>query len=434
MIKLNPISFFILIITFSLITGCNDGSKGSRKSKKEPKQENIIRDDSLSGNNETLNIKKVTFFLENSGSMFGYVSSANDFKTSVVKLAYLPEFDYAVKNFYFVNGTDNPYANSSISVNYVGDDPEVLKNNLNQQSFRNYGDARYSDLTRMFEIALDSAITGGITILISDCIYDVGQESDPSTALGTETERTKKIFRSVLDSTDMQTILIKANSMFDGQYSYASKKGFTSINQNRPYYFIIFGESRILSKYFREDYIPQTIAGYEAHARFMKIDENRIPYQIVPSIDRIGQFRPDYKTMNRLVEAKQTRGEFQFAIAADLSSIPFPDLYKNSPENYYCSNPDYSVSKVERIIRKLPGVEGTHLITVYTNKNPWGKLEISLKNVIPGWVFDTNTEDEELIDENHTVGFKSLTNAISEAYAYKNYGKNLANLKIEISK
>jgi len=36
-------------------------------------------------------LEKVIFFIENSGSMFGYVNRANEFKNSLVGLAYLPE-------------------------------------------------------------------------------------------------------------------------------------------------------------------------------------------------------------------------------------------------------------------------------------------------------------------------------------------------------
>ena len=56
-----------------------------------------------------------------------------------------------------------------------GNDPEVFKNRLNQKSF-NIGDVRFSDLNRMFEIALDSAKGNQISVLVSDCVYDVGEE------------------------------------------------------------------------------------------------------------------------------------------------------------------------------------------------------------------------------------------------------------------
>jgi len=169
--------------------------------------------------NQQLLISKVTFFIENSGSMLGYVSRANDFKNALVSLSYFPEFDNSTKEFYFINGTSNTSKKSNISINLIGTDPELLKNNLNQSSFIQFGDPRYSDLARMFEKALASANGSEISILVSDCIYDVGEESDPITALKIETEKTKKVFRDRLTAENVQTIIIRNFSFLRHSYS-----------------------------------------------------------------------------------------------------------------------------------------------------------------------------------------------------------------------
>jgi hypothetical protein len=90
--------------------------------------------------------------------------------------------------------------------------------------------------------------------------------------------------------------------------------------------------------------------------------------------------------------------------------------------------------KLKKLPKKIPGVEGTHIITVFTDKNPVGNLEIVLKNLTPGWVMETDTDTEDDIDSLHTFGFKQLIDAIGEAYEYKNSGKNPATFKILISK
>jgi hypothetical protein len=52
---------------------------------------------------------------------------------------------------------------------------------------------------------------------------------------------------------------------------------------------------------------------------------------------------------------------------------------------------------------------------------------------MPGWILGTNIDEEIQIDDTHTFGFKSLIDAISEAYEYQNNGKNLATFNIVIS-
>ena len=201
------LSVFSLMILIFFSCGNRDERLGRNKNQQEFEKPTVDigkntpgYGKSFNGNNQsnTTNqqqtISKVTFFIENSGSMLGYVKKANDYKNAIVSLSYFPEFDNSKKEFYFINGTSNQSKKSNISLNLIGSDPDLLKNSLNQSSFNKNGDPRYSDLTRMFEKALSCARSGEISILVSDCIYDVGEESDPLTALKIETEKTKKVF------------------------------------------------------------------------------------------------------------------------------------------------------------------------------------------------------------------------------------------------
>jgi hypothetical protein len=366
--------------------------------------------------------------------MFGYVNQANEFKNSLVGLAYLPEFDKADKSFYFINGTTISLRNSRIYIKHVGNDPEVFKDQLNPKSF-NTGDVKFSDLNKMFEIALDSARGNQISVLVSDCIYDVGEESDPLTALRIEIQKTQQAFRNRLENEDIQTLIIKAGSAFNGLYHYASKRGSKKLeNEERPFYIIFFGKTQLLNKLLTEQNIASKIEGQHETARFYVNDEKNIPYQIVPSIDLKGEFKQDFKDKYKLINAKPLKGEFQFTFAADFSSLPFSDSYLTSIGNYDCTYSNFKVVKVVKITKKIPGVTGTHLLTVFTDKNPVGDLVIVLKNLTPYWVTETDTENEEPIDNAHTYGFRQLIDAIGKAYEYKNNGKNPATFKVAISK
>jgi len=387
----------------------------------------------------TATISKVTFFIENSGSMLGYVKKANDYKNAIVSLSYFPEFDKSKKEFYFINGTNNPSKKSNFAFSLIGSDPDLLKNNLNQNSFKQNGDSRYSDLTRMFEKALSCAKSGEISILISDCIYDVGEESNPLTALKIETEKTKKVFRDRLTTENIQTIIIKAESQFEGNYYYASKIGSQKLNQKRPYYILIFGDSKLLNKHFTEENISKKIAGYVSMARFMKIDNIKIPYQTTNQNSK-GTFRFDKMNKNKLINAEKDRNGqgFQFSIAVDYSSLPFPDIYYKSKENYTPSG-TYKIVDVYTPTKKIHDVisfNPSHLITIQTASSPYGTIELTLKYVIPSWIAETNAETESGIvgDVKHTFGFKYLTDAITEAYQYKNKEQNIATFKMEILK
>ena len=236
----------------------------------------------------------VTFFIENSGSVFGYVRNFSEYVSAISELSEKPEFvsENTIRSFNFING-------NILQIKHLGKDPILLKNNLNVTGY-NCGDILHSNLNEMFQKALDSCGDGLISILISDGIYDIGEENAPFNALVTKGKETRSKFIKRLEKGDIQTILVKLNSSFDGDYCYASKRGRIAINHKRPYYIWIFGESSLLNKYFTEEYISTKLAGYESMVRFFKLGQVHIPYQAT-SQNKLGNLKFDKRNKNILV-------------------------------------------------------------------------------------------------------------------------------------
>ncbi|HOY52720.1 MAG TPA: hypothetical protein PLX49_13150, partial [Prolixibacteraceae bacterium] len=207
-------------------------------------------------------LQKVTFYLENSQSMFGYVSGITRYVDVVAELAEKPDFvkEDIPREFFFINGT-GPV------ITPIGDDPVVLKKKLNTAGFR-CGDITRSNLNGMFQTALSNAGGGTISILISDGIYDIGDGG--MTSLVTSGKETRSQFIRRLRSANLQTLMIKLTSEFKGDYFYASRKGKVTLDSERPYYIWIFGESHLLARYFPDRYIASELTGFETLARFLK--------------------------------------------------------------------------------------------------------------------------------------------------------------------
>ncbi len=376
---------------------------------------------------------KAIFYLENSGSMFGYVNGGTDFVNVITELSEKPRFveEMTPREFFFVNG-GNP-----LSINMIGTRPSTLKENLTREGFSR-GDVSRSNLTGMFQTALSKAVNDTISILISDGIYDIGNNKDPLTALAIEGRATRSRFIERLTQGDFQTIIIKLGSRFFGDY-FPVTGGVLSLTQERPYYVWIFGDSEFLNNYFSEEYI-KSLVGYQESARFLKLSQKKIPHRIVTH-EKKGDFAFDKKNKNKLIDVKPDRkgNGFQFTIAVDYSGLPFSDSYLSSTKNYMCSNTNYIINEVSGIGNvKLFGLsfKPTHLITVYTEKSPYGQMDVSLRNNIPKWIENTNIDTENKIigDTNHTFGFKFLTDAISEAYQYKSQEANIITFSFELLK
>jgi hypothetical protein len=409
-----------LIALIFITTGCT--GKSGNLSQALPQRTSPV----LSVNE--VKLRKAIFYIENSESMFGYVSHISEYVDVLAELAEKPEFimDKIPEEFHFVNGTGP-------TVTPIGNNPAVLKNKLNKTGF-NCGDITKSNLNGMFQVALKNAVNGAITLLISDGIYDIGGAG--VTSLVTEGKGTRTQFIGRLMTGDLQTIIIKLHSQFDGDYFYASKTGKTKIQGVRPYYIWIFGDSKLLNKYFPNEYISAKLTGFENMARFIKPGTSVVPFQATAD-QSCGTFKFDRHTMNRLNDAKSDSHGlgFQFSIAVDYSKLPYPESYLTSPENYIISD-KYIIVSIRKPVAKTHSVAftPTHLITVKTMKSPAGTLNISLVNKNPGWIRSTHSDSENNIgqDKTHTYGFSYLTDGMIEAYESVAEDKSIASFLIDI--
>ena len=341
-----------IVILFGLTilsgcTGCNNRSERLNETKTKEKsnteEQNTLNNDS---DNSERKISKAVFFIENSESMFGYVSGFTEYVDVISELAEKPKFaeEKTQREFYFINGGD------ILKVTPIGNNPAVLKKKLNTTGF-NCGDKTKSNLNSMFQKALEKARKDTISILISDAIYDLGKPNAPMNALATEGRETRSRFIERLGDGDLQTIMIKLYSHFDGNY-FPVNGGRIPIKQTRPYYIWIFGETELLNRYFPEEYI-KSLKGYADMARFIKFDELNIPYQAV-SQNIIGRFKFDKISKNKLKDVKSDRNGqgFQFSFATDFSSLPYSDSYFQTTNNYSCSDDNYAVTSVTKIKKR----------------------------------------------------------------------------------
>lgn len=375
-------------------------------------------------------IAKAIFFLENSESMFGYVNGVFDYFSAVSKLSTKKEFilDSTDREYFFVNG-------DKLKLNRIANDSKLFSKKINKNDF-NIGDIGNSNLNSMLQLSMKRAANDTISILVSDGLFDVGGD-DPLGDIIKNVRNTYENFLKRLNKGDLQTIILKMSSQFDGDY-FPVSGGKIKLKQRRPYYIWIFGKNELLNKYFPNTYF-ESLDGFQNSARFIKTKELDVKYEIT-SHDMIGSFKTKSSGDNTLYDIEKYNNELQFTLAVNLSGIPFSDTYLTETKNYSINgNGNYNILKIEKANNvKLYGLnmKPTHILYLKTLKNPYGELKVSLKNSIPKWIENTHIESEDNIeeDEQHTFGFKYLTDGIFDAYNDINQGKYVASFKIEINK
>ena len=366
-------------------------------------------------------LSKVNFFIENSGSIKGFVNGSTTYIDVLTDLANHPKFiqKSTRKFYYFTSGINNPLRVLDLT-------QELRPGRFNQG---------YSDLNNLFKVALDSTNNNSISILISDGIYDMCPDPTPLNTLRTLGHGLRSIFINKIGKQNFQTLLIKFKSGFNGLYSPGNCCNSYNINEERPFYIWIFGSTEIIEDFFPDDYITN-LRGYVNSARFFRYDASNISYN--PSSHKLsGRYYPvrdDPYTLRRVRTGPS--GTFQFSIAVDFSSLPLNEDYIHDTANYSCSNA-FSVVSIDRPtdMEILTFKDVTHLIVVNKIGNPAGTLSVSILNKGYPWIETTDLENDCNIrgKEDQTFGFKILNQGIIDAYQHFNGKKEIDTFIINLN-
>jgi hypothetical protein len=393
-------------------------------------------------------ISHVTFYIENSGSMFGYVNGPTEFVEVVNKLAQYPNLILTGTGFSYnmISGKMNPIGNEPpLQIYPIGSDANILKSTLTVDGLKKPSSSK-SDLNEMFKIALKEAKSDSISIFISDGIYDVGGSSNPINALQTEVQSTTTNFIKRLQEDDIETLLVKLESDFKGSYHPANvidpRGKSETIDHKRPYYIWIFGNSDLLNEYFSEDRLVN-LNGYVDIARFRKVSKDHPSYEAI-SYNNFG-FRKDLENSKTFELYSNVTETTQFTIAVDFSKLNLPESYLVSKSNYNCSN-NYFVKEITTVEKNIgndlrPYLESlnfkpTHILTIVSNtKQPeLDNVKITLSNILPNWIEETNIDNDYPLEGNtsQTFRFSTLIKSINEAYTEVSNPKYLAQFNVTI--
>jgi hypothetical protein len=408
------LSLSALILYALLFTFCDspDRGNGAEVQALEPKDEQT----------KPIKAELVTFFIDNSGGMVGYVNDKsqgqNNFKLSISKLAQKPQFqiDLVNKKFNFVNGPNE------LVITPIGEEASTFADKLTPANF-NVGDVSGNDLNAMLQLALSHAGNDSISIFITDAIYDIQDKADPLMSLRIKSDETVNHFVKRLNDENLQTLVIKLKSHFLGIYYYGIKSGGVSISQNRPYYIFTFGSQEMLNKYLSDDFVSD-LYGYEDQVRFVLPNEYQVNYAISTTYNKSGEFLIDKNDPYKLNDISTKQGSyFQFSVGVDYSQLPVSDNYLINTRNYEVST-GFTIDKVEKVNSTMfhsissSKMNPTHLITIRADGIPRGQLTLKLKKEIPSWIEKSNVNDDSKIknDSETTFGLNYLIKGIVNAY------------------
>lgn len=372
----------------------------------------------------------INIFIENSGSMNGFINDESEFQDAIQKMMVLLKYYYDAE-FIKLN-----YINTAIHPQHV---PASVKiedfavQMLQPSLFTHKGNVGSTDLNDIVDLILNQVDENSISILISDCIYSIkGNGTTPVLLAGCKNKTMGAFLEKTKECPDLATTIVHLTSHFNGSYwdcHHPTGKASQTLNCERPYYMCVIGTNANLEN-FNEHINVDEMRGYKNKYILSCSDYSDCNYSALISSNRKSTFRIKGAMPYKVLEHARARGgQFQFAIAADLSQLPMSSTEKLDINSYDVIQGAYEVVGVHEVdpIHMHPTdkaiVESynlTHEIIVSSNQYPTDVV-IGVKKGIPQWVKDVSSTDDTSIDKDDsekmkTFGLEYFVTGISDAY------------------
>lgn len=402
--SIRKLSIFGLLISLTFVCCSNPHNPQCAKIFKNKKAEKNF------SNSHKPILDTVSVYVENSGSMDGYVNGNTEFKTDLFNILKLLGNTMAV---------DKNFINSDTIHVRISDNQ--FSNGMSISLFKKMGGNRgTSNIAELIEKIIEINKKDEVSVFVSDCVFD--PESDPDIEKRLAQQKTTiktAIKRKLQKDSEFSVMVYRLMSTFSGTY-YNKVKPHSNLKEvQRPYFIWFFGD------FYRLKKVRELLAS-DIETRTTLKNELQVMVQ-TNEIKDIPYFCPIAKCANGLgkhiEEAKEKNGKFNFIVRVDYSTLPYNEDYLMNKYNYVLpDNKNYEVSSVKKCTKGKG--KYTHELKISKTKgniknNTLIKIELKRPDV-PNWVKEYNDPrgDDILkgIGNNRTFGLKSYLDGVHEAF------------------
>ncbi len=353
----------------------------------------------------------VNVYIENSGSMNGYMCDGAELKDAV--------YSYVSTLGSYADTVKLNYINSQV-VPFKGSIKKFIEK-LNVASFKKVdGNKANSDIANMLEMILKNMGKDDISIFVSDCILDVPQGNAKDYLVNRQIDIRNALVKKLQDNKDLGVEIFRMESKFNGMLFFFG--GMVKLNNvKRPYYMWIFGGKHILAKLNKKVPFTEIKHGVKDYFAFSTFEE--VPFEVT---NQFGLVQNPCKCKT----AKN--GMYTIKIQADLSSMLQMESMISDATRYKTQNPRVHVVSIEKINESKD--KNTHVLTLNIEKGTkaCGEYVKFVRPESPYWLDDANDETGDSIMKHltQTTGIKNIILGVSDAYRDHT---ELAGMKIVIN-
>lgn len=404
-----PLSLGFILLIICTIVGCNSHrGKGTNN----PKQ----RDTATAYISPVEYNPIINVYIENSGSMDGYVKGQTEFEHIVYNyLVDLKQIRIAkALNLYYINSKILPQQ----------DDINDFIEKLEPSSFKaKGGDRGSSDIALMIKDILAEMNDSIVSIFISDCIFSPGRGKNADEYLTNQEIGIKNYIGDyIYEHPQFAVVGYRCMSQFEG-YCYDKNDSGKYYKGSRPFYIWLLGGQGALNRIrieMQKNNLPLKGAENVFVAFSGGIEMPDTCYAIKIKSGNFDLDKSDPK--HSLINLKADKGgRIRFSVEVNYAPLILNDDYLCNTDLYELSDPKYKLVSVERIKEYK---KYSHLLTFETEHVHPSTLDILLKTGVPTWPEQYNdNEGNEISAENadKTYGIKYMTDGFASALIRKNY-------------
>lgn len=398
----------IIVIVLLLLTCGSCNNDKNKTDKKTARTETTITE---STTNHKRNIT-VNVYLENSGSMDGYVNAGSNFVSILHR---------------YVSNINSRSIVDSLSLYYInqkpilrGNKPELFSyDKVNRESFKNEGGDRGStDIPEVFDNVLSRTNDSTVSILISDFIISPGRGMDATQYLNKQETHIKEIISKKTKELDLAIGIYRFTTDFKGRY-YDPADRYAEIDQKRPFYVFVMGSKDMVLELDKDEVLADDLISNNLKNKHIFTKREDVDYIIVPNT---GRFKLDKRDPSKRIEKARVdkrKGNFSFTLNMDLSNIP---VEKNdiNKDLFQLGNDNYQINNIREI--GTHSTNHTHSISISSERVVPGWLDIKIVQRSAPWVDMYNdsvgkeVRQAKDVDDSTTFGIKQIINGIYLGY------------------
>jgi hypothetical protein len=397
---------------------------------------------------EEVKVNNINFYLENSGSMGGYLNGATEFKNVITNLV-------AVTNGMAKSGKLNISTISEKREPYAGDHNKFIKDIATVPM----ANKKSSEMHKIFDLLVKDIPNKDVVIFTSDCILsfpDVDIKKNPRVNIDNAESTLKAYIKSTFQGFQQRGLVASMyafNSAFNGTYYDYKNTKVPLTGKQRPFYIWVMGKKEYVAKVnemLRKESSFKPVK--EIHFGFLT--QAISDYAVIPSLASQKEYRvqPPYKEVSE-VSITKTKPQDIF-VALNLDGV---DTYATAPEYLKAnlaipagSKVTAEVMEVKNAMDMLNNIKNvkerdmvankyTHIVRLKVTGLVGTKAELNLQ--LPykadNWFELWSTMDDSNIKTEaspKTFAFIHLVNGIKEAYQMNSNQANVLDLKVNFSK